>query len=81
MSKKQIPRIKTDKIALKDISVFPFFKEYLEHNLTGVVLAVMYLVVMLYIGLTYHVVGDYHVETDFFQAYVPSAKDILKGIL
>ena len=80
MSKKQIPRIKTDKIALKDISVFPFFKEYLEHNLTGVVLAVMYLVVMLYIGLTYHVVGDYHVETDFFQAYVPSAKDILKGI-
>jgi hypothetical protein len=80
MSKKQAPRIKPDKISLKDISVFPFFKEYIDHKLTGSVLAVIYLAVMLYIGITYHVVGDYHVETDFFQAYVPSAKDILKGI-
>ncbi|HAP36390.1 MAG TPA: hypothetical protein DCQ28_10770 [Bacteroidetes bacterium] len=80
MSKKQVPRIKVDKIALKDISVFPLFKASLENSLFGAILAVVYLGIMLYIGLTYHVVGDYHVETDFFQAYVPSAKDILKGI-
>ncbi len=80
MSKKQIPRIKTEKIALKDISVFPFFKEYLEHKFAGAAIALAYLVVMIYIGVTYHVVGDYHVETDFFQMYVPTAKDILKGI-
>ena len=80
MSKKQLPRIKSDKIALKDISVFPFFKEYLEHRFSGIFIAGIYLFTLLYIGLRYHVVGDYHVETDFFQMYVPTAKDIIKGI-
>jgi 4-amino-4-deoxy-L-arabinose transferase-like glycosyltransferase len=80
MSKKPASRVKTEKIALKDISVFPFFKEYLAHRFACTAIAAIYLIVMLYIGLTYHVVGDYNVETDFFQSYVPSAKDILKGI-
>ncbi|MFA6470151.1 MAG: glycosyltransferase family 39 protein [Bacteroidota bacterium] len=80
MSKKQPSRTKTEKNPLRDISVFPFFKEYLEHRYAGAVIALSYFAVMLYIGITYHVVGDYHVETDFFQAYVPTAKDILKGI-
>ncbi len=80
MSKKQSSKIKSDKITVKDISVFPFFNDSLEHPFAGAVIAVLYLAVMLTIGLTYHLVGDYHVETDFFQAYVPSAKDILKGI-
>lgn len=80
MSKKQLRQIKTAKIPLKDISVFPFFKEQLSHRYTGTAIASIYFIVMLYIGLTYHVVGDYHVETDFFQSYVPTAKDILKGV-
>lgn len=80
MAKQRPTRIKTDAVPLNDITVFPFFKEYLNHPLAGVAIGLVYLVVMLWIGLTYHLVGDYHVETDFFQAYVPSAKDILNGV-
>lgn len=80
MSKKQIPQIKTEKLPLKEISVFPFFKETLANPFAGAAVAGVYCVVMLYVGVTYHIVGDYHVETDFFQAYVPTAKDILKGM-
>lgn len=79
MSKQRPSRIKAASIPLNDISVFPFFKELLDHRFAGAVLALVYGSAMLFIGMTYHVVGDYHVETDFFQAYVPSAKDILNG--
>ncbi len=80
MSKKHSPRIKTEKLPLKEISVFPFFAASLRHPAAGITLAAFYFIVLLYLGLKYHVVGDYHVETDFFQAYVPTAKDIVKGI-
>jgi hypothetical protein len=80
MSNKQSRRIPTEKIPQKEISVFPFFREQLRHRYAGVVMASVYGIAMLWIGITYHIVGDYHVETDFFQAYVPTAKDILKGI-
>ncbi len=64
----------------KEISVFPFFKTQLQNRFAGAIIAAVYFVVILYIGIKYHVVGDYHVETDFFQVYVPAAKDVLKGI-
>lgn len=71
---------KQKKQPAKEISVFPFFQPYLDHRFAGAAFAFIYFIVILYIGLKYHTVGDYHVETDFFQAYVPTAKDILKGI-
>ncbi|MCK9409994.1 MAG: glycosyltransferase family 39 protein [Bacteriovoracaceae bacterium] len=80
MAKQHPTRSKTEKQPLTDISVFPFFTKYLGHHLAGAAIGLVYFIVILSIGLKYHVVGDYHVETDFFQAYVPSAKDILNGI-
>jgi 4-amino-4-deoxy-L-arabinose transferase-like glycosyltransferase len=80
MAKKESRRSSSEKNQQKEISVFPFFRESLQHRFAGAVIALVYAVVMLFIGLAYHIVGDYHVETDFFQAYVPTAKDILKGL-
>ncbi len=80
MSKKQTARTAADAKIPKPISLFPFFSSQLQHPYAGAVIAAVYLAVILYIGLTYHVVGDYNVETDFFQSYVPMAKDILRGV-
>jgi 4-amino-4-deoxy-L-arabinose transferase-like glycosyltransferase len=46
---------------------------------TGLVLAAVYFAVLLYVGFTYHTIGDYAVETDFYWAYAPHAKQILQG--
>ncbi len=62
-------------------SLFPFWKEALQHRLAGVILAGVYFVAMAFVGLKYHVVGDYNVETDFYWSYVPQAKHILEGSL
>ncbi|NUN68788.1 MAG: glycosyltransferase family 39 protein [Bacteroidetes bacterium] len=80
MAKQRPPRVASTKLPLADITVFPFFKAALAHRFAGAAIGLSYLLIMLYVGLRYHVVGDYHVETDFFQAYVPTAKDILNGV-
>lgn len=63
-----------------EITVFPFFKKYREHPFAGAAIAIAYFVLILFLGLQYHVVGDYEVESDFFQAFVPTAKEMMKGI-
>ncbi len=80
MAKKQTARTVAESKSSNDISLFPFFSPQLQHPFAGAVIAVTYLIGILYVGLTYHVVGDYNVETDFFQSYVPMGKDILRGI-
>ena len=46
---------------------------------TGLIIAGLYLVVLGLIGFTFHTVGDYGIETDFFWGYVPNAKGFLEG--
>jgi hypothetical protein len=41
----------------------------------------MYFIILLFIAFTFHRIGDYGVETDFYWLYVPQAKEVLKGIL
>ncbi|MCX8011287.1 MAG: glycosyltransferase family 39 protein [Ignavibacteria bacterium] len=41
----------------------------------------IYFIVMLIISLTYHKIGDYGVETDFYEGMVYEAKEFLKGNL
>lgn len=60
-------------------SLFPFFPDALKSLRLGYLIAGLYFVVMLFLGLRYHVVGDYNVETDFYWGYVPEAKKILSG--
>lgn len=62
-------------------SLFPFFPDALNHRYAGLALAVTYFVAILFVGLTYHIVGDYGVETDFYWSYVPQAKHILDGAI
>lgn len=67
--------------SIPSTSLFPFFPEAVNHRFAGPVLAALYFVVMGFIALKYHVVGDYNVETDFYWSYVPQAKHILQGTI
>ncbi|MEX2090018.1 MAG: glycosyltransferase family 39 protein [Bacteroidota bacterium] len=67
--------------SIPSTSLFPFFPDGVNHRFAGPVLASLYFVVMGFIALKYHVVGDYNVETDFYWSYVPQAKHILQGTI
>jgi 4-amino-4-deoxy-L-arabinose transferase-like glycosyltransferase len=60
-------------------SLFPFLPEAVNHAYAGLAIAALFFIVMVFIGLKYHIVGDYGVETDFYWSYVPEARHILEG--
>lgn len=60
--------------SLTGISFLEF--QFLPHLLSGI-----YFFIMLYISFSYHTVGDYGLETDFYMRYVPNAKAFLNGSL
>lgn len=62
-------------------SLFPFFPDFLNGPYTGIGVAGLYFVLMLFVGLKYHVIGDYNVETDFYWSYVSQARHILEGVV
>ncbi len=62
-------------------SLMPYAEALVQHRFASVAMAAVYFVVMLWIALKYHVVGDYGVETDFYWSYVPQARHILQGSL
>ncbi len=62
-----------------ETSLFPWFPNILKSNRFPLVLALVYFVVMTYFSLTYHKIGDYDVETDFYWGFVGEAKQILSG--
>ncbi len=59
----------------------PALERITSHPRAVWVLGGIHALVMLYIGLRYHIVGDYGVETDFFWSYVPSAEQVLNGTI
>jgi 4-amino-4-deoxy-L-arabinose transferase-like glycosyltransferase len=58
-----------------------FLPSIVQHPRTGLVLGAAYALILLYAALTYHVVGDYGIETDFFWSYVPAARQVLQGTI
>ena len=62
-------------------SLFPFFPEYVNSRYAGLVLSGLYFLLMLFVSLKYHIIGDYNVETDFYWSYVPQARHILEGVV
>jgi len=58
-----------------------FLPTIVRHPRAGLALGAAYAVILLYAGLTYHVVGDYGIETDFFWSYVPTARLFLQGTI
>ena len=62
-------------------SLFPsWIQRFIQYPHFSWIFAAVYGLVILGVGLQYHVVGDYNVETDFFWSYVPEAKSILHKI-
>lgn len=72
--------VKTSEQFSANLSVFPFLKKYQNSRYAGLSIALFYFALMVFVGLKYHIVGNYDVETDFFQVYVPVAKSMVKGI-
>lgn len=61
--------------------MFSSFKINFDDPKVPYIVAGIYFVVMLIISLTYHKIGDYGVETDFYEGMVYEAKEFLKGNL
>jgi hypothetical protein len=60
-------------------SLLPVADKVLAHPKLPAAFAIVYVLVMVFIGVSFHTVGDYHVETDFFWSYVPQAKQVQQG--
>lgn len=71
------------KTSSKEKSISRFFPINDEKKLKLIPLIVVgiYFIVVLYFALTYHKIGDYGVETDFYEGMVYEAKEFLKGNL
>ena len=57
------------------------FQSVINYKYLPVVFALLYLIILSYLSFTYHKIGDYGVETDFYWSYVTSAKAFLKGAI
>jgi hypothetical protein len=57
------------------------FEELTKYRFLGVGIAAVYFIVMAIVSFSFHKIGDYGVETDFFWGYVPAAKDFLNGVI
>ena len=55
------------------------FQSVINYKYLPVVFALIYLVILSYLSFTYHKIGDYGVETDFYWNYVHSAQAFLNG--
>jgi hypothetical protein len=60
-------------------SLVPVFPSFLNKPHAGWILAGVVGLVLLAVNLHFHVIGDYHVETDFYWSYAPEAQRILSG--
>jgi len=82
MTKSKNPKTKKKSNISNDPSGIKFdFNSILENQFLGLYIGAVFCVVMLIISFTFHKIGDYGVETDFYQAYVPVARDFLNGII
>lgn len=61
--------------------IFDFINSLLVDPRFPYILSEFYFVVMLIVSLNYHTIGDYGVETDFYEGMVYEAKEFLKGNL
>jgi len=81
--KSKVKKSEKKKNLQKEKPLSEFFRIRNEQTLKYLPIAVIgfYFVVMLIFALTYHRIGDYGVETDFYEGMVYEAKEFLKGNL
>jgi len=65
----------------RKINLSAKFEELTNSRFLGLGIAGFYFIVMAIVSFSFHKVGDYGVETDFFWGYVPAAKDFLNGVI
>ena len=61
----------------REINFSQKFEELANYRFLGLGITAVYFIVMAIVSFSFHKVGDYGVETDFFWGYVPAAKDFL----
>jgi hypothetical protein len=76
-SKSKKKKIVKEQKALK--SLLTYFDGLVNFKHLSLIVSLIYLFVVGSIGLIFHTVGDYGIETDFFWGYVPNAKGFLEG--
>jgi len=60
-------------------NVKTFVTKYLEFRYLPFILAAFHFLVVFYVSTSQHQVGDYNLETDFYERYVPYAQKFLDG--
>jgi len=79
--KSKIKPIKKLQSKKSNVSLEESLNKFFQFRHLGLVIAVFYFVILLILSLSYHKVGDYGIETDFFWGYVPNAKSFINGDL
>lgn len=65
--------------AAKDKRTVSFLAKVASQRWTPPTLAVLYAIILFVAAFTYHKIGDYGEETDFYWTYAPHAQSILEG--
>ena len=60
-------------------NLLELFYSIINYKYLPIIFALVYLVILSFLSFTYHKIGDYGVETDFYWSYVPYAQTFLKG--
>lgn len=71
---------KENSFLLKKINLEELFQSIIEYKYLPLLFAFIYLIILSYSSFTFHKIGDYGVETDFYQSYVPAAQEFLNKI-
>ncbi|HVO73568.1 MAG TPA: glycosyltransferase family 39 protein, partial [Ignavibacteriaceae bacterium] len=61
------------------MNVSMHFEKIINYKHLSSFISLFYFCLMLFIALSYHTIGCYGVETDFFWSYLPAAKSFLNG--
>ncbi|NWF49233.1 MAG: glycosyltransferase family 39 protein [Ignavibacteriaceae bacterium] len=81
MTKKNQKKKEVRQVKSKSQSFLSNLNSIVENKHFGLFIAAAYLIIISIISFTYHKIGDYGVETDFFWGYVHAAKKFLEGII
>lgn len=75
-------QIKDQKMDAEKINLLPpFIQKMIYPPRFALIFSFLFFLIMLFVGFSYHKIGDFGVETDFYWSYIPEAKQILNGYI
>ena len=60
-------------------NLLELFYSIINYKYFPIIISLLFLIILSFLSFTFHKIGDYGVETDFYWSYVPSAQAFLKG--